>query len=231
MNWIRVVLTTLMVSVCAPALASDWPGKPIRFIVPWPPGGLNDLIARAINDKVGPVLGQPVVTEFKAGAGGRIGVTEVARATPDGYLIGMGNLGPLTIFPTLYSFRGIPERHLRIAILAMKRLVALAPRERQQDVLAWATTFRENWIRIAAINGYMEVTQPWSLKEVERMENSREAECMECEKLACTEIRQQAEKECIEIIDKYPAFLFGADAVGVKLNLSQSIKAHFGLDG
>ena len=69
------------------------------------------------------------------------------------------------------------------------------------------------------------------LAELERMENSREAECMECEKLACTEIRQQAVREVVEIIDKYPAFLFGTDAVGVKLNLSQSIKARFGLDG
>ena len=69
------------------------------------------------------------------------------------------------------------------------------------------------------------------LAELERMENSREAECMECEKLACTEIRQQAARECVEIIDKYPAFLFGADAVGVSLNLSQSIKAHFAIKG
>ena len=69
------------------------------------------------------------------------------------------------------------------------------------------------------------------LAELERVENSRESECMECEKLACTEIRQQAVREVVEIIDKYPAFLFGADAVGVKLNLSQSIKARFGLDG
>ena len=69
------------------------------------------------------------------------------------------------------------------------------------------------------------------LAELERVENSRESECMECEKLACTEIRQQAAREAVEIIDKYPAFLFGTDAVGVKLNLSQSIKARFGLDG
>ena len=67
------------------------------------------------------------------------------------------------------------------------------------------------------------------LAELERAENSREAECVECEKLACIEIRQQAARECVEIIDKYPAFLFGTDAVGVKLNLSQDIKAHFKL--
>jgi tripartite-type tricarboxylate transporter receptor subunit TctC len=83
-----------------------WPSRPIRFIVPWPPGGLNDLVARAFNDPVSRALGQPIVNDFRSGAGGRIGVAEVARAAPDGYTIGMGNLGPLTIFPHL--FRDIP---------------------------------------------------------------------------------------------------------------------------
>lgn len=81
---------------------APWPARPVRFVVPWPPGGLNDLIARAFNDRVGAALGQTIVNDFKPGAGGRIGVAEVARAAPDGYVIGMGNLGPLTIFPNLY---------------------------------------------------------------------------------------------------------------------------------
>ncbi|MBR0661830.1 Bug family tripartite tricarboxylate transporter substrate binding protein [Neoroseomonas oryzicola] len=81
---------------------APWPSRPLRFVVPWPPGGLNDLIARAFNDRVGAALGQTIVNDFKPGAGGRIGVAEVARAAPDGYVIGMGNLGPLTIFPNLY---------------------------------------------------------------------------------------------------------------------------------
>lgn len=83
---------------------------------------------------------------------------------------------------------------------------------------------RTGWDRWADVITYL-------LAELERVENNREAECVECEKLVCTEIRQQAVREVVEIIDKYPAFLFGADAVGVKLNLSQSIKARFGLDG
>ncbi|MDO9709243.1 Bug family tripartite tricarboxylate transporter substrate binding protein [Paracraurococcus lichenis] len=83
-----------------------WPDRPVRFVVPWPPGGLNDLVARAFNDPVSRALGQPIVNDFRSGAGGRIGVAEVARAAPDGYTIGMGNLGPLTIFPHL--FKDIP---------------------------------------------------------------------------------------------------------------------------
>jgi tripartite-type tricarboxylate transporter receptor subunit TctC len=91
----------------APAFAqAAWPERPIRFVVPWPPGGLNDLVARAFNDPVSRALGRAIVNDFRSGAGGRVGVAEVARAAPDGYTIGMGNLGPLTIFPHL--FRDIP---------------------------------------------------------------------------------------------------------------------------
>lgn len=82
---------------------NDWPSRPVRFLVPWPAGGLNDVIARSFNDKVAAALGKTVITDFKAGAAGRIGVTEIAKAKPDGYTIGMGNLGPLTIFPSLYK--------------------------------------------------------------------------------------------------------------------------------
>lgn len=103
MKLLRTLLAVLLTSVSGLALAQEWPTRTIRFIVPWPPGGINDVLARAFNEKVGQSLGQVVVTDFKAGAAGRIGVTEIARATPDGYTIGMGNLGPLTIHPVLYD--------------------------------------------------------------------------------------------------------------------------------
>jgi tripartite-type tricarboxylate transporter receptor subunit TctC len=90
-------------ALARPALAqAPWPSRPVRFIIPWPPGGLNDVIARSYNDQVSRSLGAVIVNDFKAGAGGRIGVAEIARSAPDGYTIGMGNLGPLTIFPHLY---------------------------------------------------------------------------------------------------------------------------------
>lgn len=95
--------TAAMVSAGSAHAQDAWPSRPIRFLVPWPAGGLNDLIARAFNDRVSKTLGQTIVTDFKAGAAGRIGVTEIAKARPDGYTIGMGNLGPLTIFPGLYK--------------------------------------------------------------------------------------------------------------------------------
>ena len=104
----RISRLLLAILLCAAPLwasqaQTDYPTRPVRFLVPWPAGGLNDIIARSFNDKVSQSLGKQVITDFKAGAAGRIGVTEIAKAKPDGYTIGMGNLGPLTIFPSLYK--------------------------------------------------------------------------------------------------------------------------------
>lgn len=95
----RLARRALPALLATPALAQF--ARPIRFIVPWPPGGLNDLVARHFNDRVAQALGQQIITDFRPGAGSRIGVAEIARAPADGSVIGMGNLGPLTIFPHL----------------------------------------------------------------------------------------------------------------------------------
>ncbi len=96
-----LIATAIASLIATRALAQGWPTRPIRFVIPWPPGGLNDLVARAFNDRVARLLGQSIVNDFRPGAGSRIGVAEIVRAAPDGYTIGMGNLGPLTIFPNL----------------------------------------------------------------------------------------------------------------------------------
>lgn len=81
--------------------APDWPQRQITFVVPYAPGGFGDtrmrLIARKLSDK----LGQPVVVENRAGAGGTIGTALIAKAAPDGYTIGSGHLAPLAVNPTL----------------------------------------------------------------------------------------------------------------------------------
>ena len=99
----RKFVALLLFCVSTTAFAQEWPNRAVRFVVPWPAGGLNDILARTFNDRVSKALGQPIVNDFKPGAGGRIGVADVAKAAPDGYTIGMGNLGPLTIFPNLYK--------------------------------------------------------------------------------------------------------------------------------
>ena len=77
-------------SFLAPAYADTFPSRPITLIVPFPPGGSTDLAARLMADKMGAALGQPVIVENIGGAGGSIAVGRLARATPDGYTIDIG---------------------------------------------------------------------------------------------------------------------------------------------
>lgn len=84
------------------AMAQAWPAKPIRLIVPFPPGGLIDNMARLVGPRLAQELGQPVVIDNKPGAGGNLGAAEAARAQADGYTLLMAS-PPLTISPALYA--------------------------------------------------------------------------------------------------------------------------------
>ncbi|HLT27565.1 MAG TPA: tripartite tricarboxylate transporter substrate binding protein [Zeimonas sp.] len=85
------------------ASAQSWPERPIRFVVPYPPGGPLDLVARALAEKLDGQLGQRVVVENKPGAGGNIGADLVAKSAPDGYTIVMGAVATHAINPYLYA--------------------------------------------------------------------------------------------------------------------------------
>ena len=89
----------------APGIAqtASWPNKPIRYIVPFAPGGTTDILARTIGERLGAALGQPIVVENKPGQGGSIGAAELARAAPDGYTIGGGTISSHAINATLYD--------------------------------------------------------------------------------------------------------------------------------
>ena len=116
-HWIFLVA----LAISAPALAQGYPAKPIRFLVPFPPGGSADLMVRAIAPRMSDKLGQPVVVENRAGAGGMIGVDAVAKAPADGYTIGLAAAGALSsnihLYPTMPYH---PEKDLApISMLAM----------------------------------------------------------------------------------------------------------------
>jgi tripartite-type tricarboxylate transporter receptor subunit TctC len=85
------------------AAAQNYPTKPVRFIVPFAPGGGTDTTARTIAQKLSEKLGKPVVVDNRGGAGGVIGTETVAKSTPDGYTLLMGSPGPLTINPNLQT--------------------------------------------------------------------------------------------------------------------------------
>jgi len=91
-----VTFAALALVTAAPA-QDKWPSRPIRMIVPFPPGSSPDLIARMLTDRLGAALGQPVVVENKPGAGGMVGTGQVAKAAPDGYTIGLSIPGPLAV--------------------------------------------------------------------------------------------------------------------------------------
>src|SRR6478672_538853 len=85
------------------AQAQSWPGRPIRLVVPSAAGGAPDLICRILGNELATALGQAVVIDNKPGAGGGIGMGEVARAAPDGHTLGYGNVVTLAINRSLYS--------------------------------------------------------------------------------------------------------------------------------
>ena len=87
---------------CQAVQAQSWPTKPIRFIIPYPPGSGIDIIARLLSPRIAESLGQPLVVENRPGAGASIGVDAVAKGAPDGHIIGFADTGPLANNPALY---------------------------------------------------------------------------------------------------------------------------------
>ena len=98
-----LVLGFILLSFTSLAAAQAWPSKPIKYIVPFAPGGTTDILARTIGDKLSVVLGQPVIIENKPGAGGGVGAEATAKAAPDGYTIMGGTISTHAINASLYS--------------------------------------------------------------------------------------------------------------------------------
>ncbi len=101
---LAVAGNTLLGSVAALAQKAEaWPNRPIRLVVPFPPGGGTDLVGRTVGAKLSEVLGQTVVIDNRGGAGGNIGTEIATRAEPDGYTLLISSIGPMAINPTLYG--------------------------------------------------------------------------------------------------------------------------------
>lgn len=98
---VLAALASCLAGALPPAMAQAYPDKPVKLIVPFAPGGSTDIVARLVADRMQKTLGQAVVVDNRAGAGGTIGAEAVARAQPDGYTIGLGTVSTLAVNPVL----------------------------------------------------------------------------------------------------------------------------------
>ena len=134
----------LLAYALAPAWAQDWPNRPVKLIVPFPPGGALDAYARAVQPALAQLLGQAVVIENPAGAGGMIGAQAVARSAPDGYTILAGNVQTLSMnaavhakmaYDPLVDFEPVVQTVMVNYVLVVHPSV---PARNVAELLAWA---------------------------------------------------------------------------------------------
>lgn len=120
------------------SLAQNYPNKTIRMMIPFPPGGGTDLIAREVGNAISKNTGWSIVPENKPGAGGNLGIDTVAKSAPDGYTIGLGQTSNLAINPSLYS--KLPYKPLQdltpIALVASSPVVIVVPANSKYKTLA-----------------------------------------------------------------------------------------------
>jgi tripartite-type tricarboxylate transporter receptor subunit TctC len=129
--------------------ADDWPNRPVRVIVPWPPGGSTDVLARILCEQLSAKLGQSFVIENRPGASGNIGMEAIARAAPDGYTMGPATVANLSIAQFLYAKLPFdPEKDFSVISMHWELpnvVVAPAqftPPNTLQEFIAWAKSRR-----------------------------------------------------------------------------------------
>ena len=145
MRQLRVlVLAAFALGFASAALAQSWPSRPVKVIVPFPPGDAADILPRLIGPKVSERLGQPFVVENRAGASGQIGLEVLKNAAADGYTIGVGQGGNLVVAP--HTYKKLPYDPLKdfvaVALLATNYLAVVAnpgvPFKTAAELVAWA---------------------------------------------------------------------------------------------
>jgi len=134
----RLLLALVASTLTSSAFAQAWPSKPIRVVVPFPPGGGTDIIAREVTHRVATDTGWTFVVDNKPGAGGNLGIEAAAKSAPDGYTIALGQTSNLAINPTLYA--KLPYDPIRdlvpIGLVASAPLVIVVPSTSPYKTLA-----------------------------------------------------------------------------------------------
>jgi len=143
-NIARIAVLVTLLAGAAAGWAQAYPAKPIRFVIPFPPGGSTDLLGRIIGQQWAELMGQQVIIDNRGGAAGIIGVENAARSAPDGYTLVLGHIGTFGVGPSLYSklpydpvrdfvpiglFGGVSNLlvvHPSLPVKSAKELIALA---------------------------------------------------------------------------------------------------------
>jgi len=148
---LRAFLTGLALALAASPASAQWPAKPVTFIVPYPPGGGTDVIARILQDPLSKQLGEPIIVDNRGGAGGSIGTNIAARAAPDGYTF-LFTLSSHSINPVIYSKLPFDtERDFRAVsmVASLPQLFAVNPSTPYQTFAELMAFVKENPGRIA----------------------------------------------------------------------------------
>ncbi len=137
--FVRLSLILIAMAALAPLAAAQqaYPNKPVRIIVPYPPGGTADIVGRTIAEKLGGIWGQSVIVENRAGAGGTIGVDAAAKSAADGYTLVLGVTGPVTIAPGMnpqLAYDPLRDLVPITLVAAVPSLVAVHPSVAARDL-------------------------------------------------------------------------------------------------